>query len=96
MERCYFKFNIIFGGIFMPCYMFKCEKCDNVYEEIVRGMPDEHICPKCGEKSIRIFTPPTGVSHKWKGITPGQEPTNKVINELGSMNFVGKQDLKKC
>jgi putative FmdB family regulatory protein len=33
----------------MPIYEYKCEKCENVYEELVTGDRDRKIpCPSCG------------------------------------------------
>ena len=42
----------------MPTYVFKCEKCENVFEESLkyedRDSPTEHLCQKCDGNVIRI------------------------------------------
>lgn len=42
----------------MPTYVFKCEKCENVFEESLkyedRDAPAEHFCRKCQGKVLRI------------------------------------------
>lgn len=78
----------------MPTYMFKCEKCDNVFEEIVKFDTETYKCEKCGNEAIRIFCA-KGISHKYgkNCANPSKEPTNKEIKEIGKLNFLGKQDL---
>tara|TARA_Y100000004_G_scaffold195028_1_gene261050 strand:+ start:2396 stop:2644 length:249 start_codon:yes stop_codon:yes gene_type:complete len=42
----------------MPTYVFKCEKCENIFEESLkyedRDSPTEHLCQKCDGNVIRI------------------------------------------
>lgn len=33
----------------MPIFDFKCEKCDHVYEKMIRLTTDKPECPECGD-----------------------------------------------
>lgn len=37
----------------MPIYEYECVKCNARFEYLVRGSPEEVICPKCGKKELR-------------------------------------------
>lgn len=39
------------GGHSLPIFDFKCQKCDEVFEAIVKTGDTSAQCPKCGKKS---------------------------------------------
>lgn len=37
----------------MPLFEFKCNDCDNVFEELIlKNQDDNPACPKCGNKNV--------------------------------------------
>lgn len=42
----------------MPIYEYVCEKCEEVFEELILGSKAENDvqCPKCGEKEVKRKT----------------------------------------
>lgn len=47
----------------MPIYEYRCESCDNVFEEIHQHADDimEEPCPKCGKEAHRMISNTTFV-----------------------------------
>jgi putative FmdB family regulatory protein len=44
----------------MPLHEYKCPKCGEKFERIVRFADAEtHPCPKCGEKSEQLLSVPS-------------------------------------
>lgn len=46
----------------MPVYEYKCKKCANRFEELVRLNDPAPDCPKCGAAAERLFSPSAAVS----------------------------------
>lgn len=48
----------------MPIFEYKCEACENVYEELVTGDRDKKIpCPSCGsDKTRKLMSAIGGIS----------------------------------
>jgi len=41
----------------MPIYEYKCKKCDNTFEKLIRNSDSNPQCPKCGGKDVeKIFS----------------------------------------
>jgi putative FmdB family regulatory protein len=36
----------------MPIYEYHCNKCDDIFEELIRMSDPNPPCPKCGEKNV--------------------------------------------
>jgi putative FmdB family regulatory protein len=48
----------------VPIYVFRCEACEERFEELVRASADPPACSKCGSKDVmRLFS---AFSTKWK------------------------------
>lgn len=39
----------------MPFLQYKCPKCKEEFEELVKNCQDEVFCPKCHEKAERSY-----------------------------------------
>ena len=39
----------------MPLLDYKCKKCGKEFEELVKTVDAEVLCPACGEKAERIY-----------------------------------------
>ena len=67
----------------MPTYVFKCEKCENVFEESLkyedRDAPTEHLCQKCQGKINRIPAMP-GFGHD--NVGPNKKPDRAFNDKL--------------
>jgi putative FmdB family regulatory protein len=48
----------------VPIYAFRCDACEERFEELVRSSDDPPPCPQCGSRDIvRLFS---GFSTRWK------------------------------
>ena len=48
-----FKSNNL-GGSLMPIYEYKCEKCGNIFEQLVMSSSKEDMqCPQCGNTRVK-------------------------------------------
>ena len=48
----------------MPIYVFRCEACEERFEELMQSSDDPPPCPKCGSgETIRLLS---GFSTRWK------------------------------
>lgn len=36
----------------MPIFNFKCEKCGNLFETLLKNRSEETECPQCGSKEL--------------------------------------------
>jgi len=70
----------------MPLYEYRCAKCKDVFEELVKGNPESVPCPKCGSaKTERLlsrcrskmnkFGPGFGDDPRYSGPTGGGPKT---------------------
>ena len=41
----------------MPIFDYKCHKCNDIFELMVSGIPEEAHCPDCGEVMERKYSP---------------------------------------
>ncbi len=39
----------------MPILSYKCEKCGNCFEELVKKYDERVPCPKCGTPAVRTW-----------------------------------------
>jgi predicted nucleic acid-binding Zn ribbon protein len=67
----------------MPCYDYKCPKCEEYFELIIQYKVDEELnsdadkeCPKCGTVSPRQFGLPPGSKSHLKFLYNYMEPTD--------------------
>jgi len=74
----------------MPLYQFYCEKCDNVFDEMVhlngKKPPSRRKCPECHKSAKRFYNVDIGV--KIGGIT---EKTKRVGREFAEKGFNKQQ-----
>ena len=74
----------------MPLYQFYCEKCDNVFDELVhlngKKPPTRRKCPECHKSAKRFYNVDIGV--KIGGIT---EKTKRVGREFAEKGFNKQQ-----
>jgi putative FmdB family regulatory protein len=74
----------------MPLYQFYCEKCDNVFDEMVhlngKKPPSRRKCPECHKSAKRFYNVDIGV--KVGGIT---EKTKRVGREFAEKGFNKQQ-----
>ena len=40
----------------MPIYEYKCEKCGNVFDELVKDCGEKVICPRCRSVAARNYS----------------------------------------
>ena len=70
----------------MPTYVYKCAKCENIFEENVkyedRDAATEHLCQKCGGNITRIPAMPLfaydNIASKGHSKKPDQEFNNRL------------------
>lgn len=74
----------------MPTYVFKCEKCENVFEESLkyedRDAPAEHLCQKCQGKINRIPVMP-GFGHDNVGAKKPDRAFNDKLKEIKRTHY---------
>lgn len=74
----------------MPLYQFYCEKCDNVFDELVhlngKKPPTRRKCPKCHKSAKRFYN--VEINAKIGGIT---EKTKRVGREFAEKGFNKQQ-----
>jgi len=56
----------------MPIYEYRCERCGNLFEELVVGDRDQRVpCPACGARETRkLMSAIGGISVKGGGAIP--------------------------
>ena len=37
----------------MPIFEYRCEKCDTIFEKLVKNSSSEVLCEKCGSKEVK-------------------------------------------
>ena len=68
-------------------YEFKCEACDNIFEELVPIGTEDHECPECGEKGKKGF---------WSGSGPAIKTTDGFKSSFRNRGGIGTSiDRKK-
>lgn len=74
----------------MPLYQFYCEKCDNVFDEMVhlngKKPPSRRKCPECSKFAKRFYN--VEISARVGGIT---EKTKRVGREFAEKGFNKQQ-----
>lgn len=74
----------------MPLYQFYCEKCDNVFDELVhlngKKPPTRRKCPECHKSAKRFYN--VEINAKIGGIT---EKTKRVGREFAEKGFNKQQ-----
>ncbi len=69
----------------MPLYQFYCEKCDNVFDELIhlngKKPPTRRKCPECLKSAKRFYLVDTAV--KIKGITEQSLRRQREFHEKG-------------
>jgi len=74
----------------MPLYQFYCEKCDNVFDEMVhlngKKPPSRRKCPECHKSAKRFYNVDIGV--KVGGIT---EKTKRMGREFAEKGYNKQQ-----
>lgn len=40
----------------MPLFEYKCEKCNKVFEELVKNYNDQVKCSSCGGDAVRVYS----------------------------------------
>jgi putative FmdB family regulatory protein len=40
----------------MPILQYRCPKCNQAFEELVKKFDDEVLCPKCKVKAERLYS----------------------------------------
>ncbi|MEN3045667.1 MAG: zinc ribbon domain-containing protein [Candidatus Hydrothermales bacterium] len=78
----------------MPIFEFMCERCNNVFEELVlpyEAEPDS--CPRCGEKSIRkLWRGSVGLVFKGSGFYVTDYAKNKKRENREKEESKGKKE----